>query len=159
MEHVLSLTGQVPPGLPEVVLPISCSAVDEFDQGVVTWIVLGIFVAIGLVEMMDNIDGLFGLSACQFLLELGEIGAILVVLLQTGYHILQILPAHPLVLEGDIGVHVLLQPLRGKVECLSGEVDIGDAFTGQQAALGDKLADGLGVLSSVTLEVGQLALD
>lgn len=119
----------------------------------VAWVLLGVFVAIGFVELMDNVDRLFRLPACQFLLDLSQIGTVLVVLLQTAYNIFQILSAHPLILKGDIGVYVLLQPLRRKMECLSCKVDIGDGFTCEQATLSDELADGFCVLSGIAFEV------
>lgn len=159
MENVLSPAGESPPGLLQVVLPHAGTAVDGGNEGVVAGVVLSILVAIRLVELMHHVDGFVLLPACQFLLHLCQVGTILVVLLQSSNQILQVLSTHIPVLEGDVGVDVLPQPLGREAKRISCEVDIGDALASEESSLRDELADGFGVLGSVALEVGEFALD
>jgi len=56
-------------------------------------------------------------------------------------------------------MHVLLQPLRGEIEVLGREVDVGDALSREQPALRDEASDGVSVYGGLAVQEVQLALD
>jgi hypothetical protein len=125
---------------------------------VVALVALGELVLVALVELVLHVGGRLDGPARQLLLQLLQVGTARVVFLQAGHRVQQVLPAHELVLQRDVVVDVLLQPLRGEVEPLGSEVDVGDTFAREQSALADVLGDCCAVLLVLSIEEGQLAL-
>jgi len=62
-----------------VVLPSAGPALNHLDQSVIAWVSLSVFVLARLIELVRNVGGSFGGPACQFLLDCGEVGTLLVV--------------------------------------------------------------------------------
>lgn len=158
MKGISCLVKNIVQNLPQRVLPTWHASYNRVDQHIRTALLDVLELSSLIVKMIHMLIVLFS-DTRQSLLNLRDIRAWWVVLLESSQSITQILSSHVLIFSRNLMMHVSFKPLRSNSIHLSTIIDVSDSLSCQRTALHHVFSNILSIFSYVWFQQANIRFD